>query len=232
MHKDILARIQTALTQEVRRHPEHTTAMTAAEAIAFLIRVVEHAEKDSYSRARLVHLGKHIMRYGLLIIAPACPDYTHENGVYTFRGVRGGTSLLAQLQIQFLQQLGIKDVTLVYADVERFDKAIRDKLCIDEDAFLELIHRSRTDSESRVPSSWKVVLMSDLMPTLYEDSEARMVRMLDDVTVRQRLVSETHQRSSMYQRLVPWATFDDMLLRTARTAAQYCELGAFAVREW
>lgn len=204
--------------------------MTAPEAMAFLARVVEHSERESYSRSRLLQLGKHVMRHGLHVIAPACPDYTHHEGTYTFHGVRGGTSLLALLQIEFLQRLGISDVTLVYADVERFDVAIRDKLRIDERAFLELIRQSRTDSESRVPSSWKVVLMSDLMPTLYENSEARMVRILDDATVRQRLVSETHQRASMYQKLVPRATFDEMLVRTARTAAQYCELGEFATR--
>lgn len=230
MTQDIFVRIQTALTQEARKHPEHATAMTVAEAIAFLARVVEQSERESYSRSRLVQLGKHIMRHGLRIIAPACPDYTHHSGTYTFHGVRGGTSLLALLQIEFLQRLGLGDATLVYADVERFDVAIRDKLRIDEHAFLELIRQSRTDSASRVPSSWKVVLMSDLMPTLYEDSEARMAHMLDDAAVRQRLVSETHQRAGMYQKIVPRATFDDMLVRTARTAAQYCGLGEFATR--
>lgn len=204
--------------------------MTVTEVMTFLTRVIEHSERESYSRSRLVQLGKHLLRHGLRIIAPACPDYTHHEGTYTFHGVRGGTSLLALLQIEFLQRLGLGDVTLVYADVERFDVAIRDKLRIDENEFLELIRQSCADSTSRVPSSWRVVLMSDLVPTLHEDSEARMTRMLDDAAVRQRLVNETHQRSGMYQKIVPRATFDEMLVRTARTAAQYCELGEFATR--
>ena len=228
MTQDIFVRVQTALTQHARRNTD--CVMPVENTMTFLKKIVAGGDPESYSRSRLIEIGKFVMGHGIRVIAPACPDYTHHSGTYTFHGVRGGTSLLAQLQITFLNQLGIEDVTLVYADVERFDGAIRNKLCIDENGFLELIRQSCADSAGRVPSSWKVMLMSDLVPTLYEDSEARMARMLDDSTVRQRLVNETHQRTGMYQKIVPRATFDDMLVRTARTAAQYCELGTFATR--
>ena len=228
MKHDIRARIQTALTQDYRRNPNNV--MSAEDAMRFLEKIVENGDPESYSRSRLVEIGKFVMRHGVRVIAPACPDYTHHRGTYTFHGVRGGTSLLAQLQIEFLQQLGIEDVTIIYADVERFDAAIRDRFQIGEDAFLELIRQSRADTAIRIPSSWNVMLMSDLLPTMRENADARMVCMLDDPAVHQRLVNETHTRVEMYRHIVPRATFDDMLVRTARTAAQYCELGDFATK--
>ncbi len=230
MTNDTLARVQTALTQEARKFPERTTAMTVSDVMTFLARIIDQDRHALYSRARLVHLGKYLMRHGLCVLAPACPDYAHHEGVYTFRDVSGGTSLLAQLQIEFLQQLGLQNVTLMYADVERFDSAIRATLRIDEADFFKLIQQSCADSKCRVPSTWNVVLMSDFVPKLYERSEARMQLMLADEHKRQRLVRETHERSRMYAKIVPRASFDELLERTTRTAAQYCELGEFALR--
>ncbi len=216
--------------QEARKFPERAATMTVSDVMTFLARVVDRDEHALYSRARLVQLGKHFMHHGIRVLAPACPDYAHQEGVYTFRDVSGGTSLLAQLQIEFLQQLGLQNVTLVYADVERFDIAIRNKLQINEADFFELIRQSCADSKCRVPSAWNVVLMSDFVPTLYERAEELMACMLADECKRRRLVRETHERSRMYTKLVPRANFDELLMRTARTAAQYCELGEFALR--
>ena len=133
--------------------------------------------------------------------------------------------------MQFLKDLQIENVTLVYADVECFDDAICRKLGIDSERFLGLVRASCAHSRERVPSTWRVVFMSDLIPDFRENSERRMSAMLASAPLRERLVRETHQRIGMYQKIVPRSTtFDELLLRTARTAAQYCEVGEFALR--
>lgn len=172
--------------------------------------------------------------YGAQIVAPACPDYSHENGCYTFRSVSGGVSLLANLHIDFLRQVQEivpqAQITILLADHEAKDPALCRAIGVNQKEFSTLIAQSvRSTAQKVFDYGWQVLPMTTLISDL-EEREAENIELIrNDPRYKQRITSDTIARMDMYRQISHDFSTEDMTERTIKTAAQYLTMGQFVV---
>jgi hypothetical protein len=163
------------------------------------------------------------------IFAPCCPDYSHQDGKYTFQELRGGISLLTSLHIEFLNQLvqilPESPVTILIADQEAENPDLCRVCRKTREEFLELVLSSiRRTQEFVSERGWRVQPFTDYIPDLLAQEEVISQQLLDRPEIARRIRSETIDRQAMYRRIGAFR-FEEMMERTARTAAQYIVLG-------
>ena len=164
-----------------------------------------------------------------VIIAPCCPDYTHVDGRYTFRGLSGGVSLLTSLHIQFLESLVeiLPDATIriLIADQEAQDLALCQACGKSQEEFLVLVAQSIRNTQDKVASyGWQTEPFTQYMPDLLEQEREISAELLVDSEFSYQLHDETMTRAEMYARIGRFSVAEQ-LQRTARTASQYLALG-------
>lgn len=190
---------------------------------------------QSHSRVMINRIGIILLQETVTVVAPSCPDYSHMNGRYNFNGVGTGLPLLSQLHIAFLDNLATNlpnaNYEIVVADQEAEDTALCARTGLTQAEFSEKIHQSiKTTSEHLATRGWKVSAMTKRFPNLrYLENEVAD-EITNDAGLYDRIRSDTMARSNMY-RSIGVQNFEDMRLRTIRTASQYGALARIAARE-
>ncbi len=224
-------RVKKALAQMTRTDLARRAVLEGAFSI--LPRLVGACGPFSQTKRMALFIGRELLRGDCHIIAPCCPDYSHNGSQYTFRGMGGGISLLTQRHIAFLDALtpilNNPQVVLLYADHEVDNADIVRVTGKTKSEFSELVANSIATTRNQVASrGWKVERMTSTIPNLV-DEEERVVAWISAASELQRRIdSETLARSDMYYRIRQNFTWEEMRFRTIRTAAQYVALGQFA----
>lgn len=190
---------------------------------------------QSHSRVMVNRIGIVLLQETVTVVAPSCPDYSHVNGKYNFNGVGTGLPLLSQLHISFLDSLVTKlpnaNYEIVVADQEAEDIALCAKTGLTQAQFSEKIHQSiRTTSEHLATRGWMVSAMTTRFPELRRLEQEVAEEITNDESLCDRIRSDTMARSDMY-RSIGVRNFEDMRLRTIRTASQYGALAKIAAQE-
>jgi hypothetical protein len=229
----ISERIVKALRQEARTLCVSQSMLN--QVVVTLDQLLALCGEASRGRQVAIRIGKVLMRTGLspTILAPCCPDYSHKQGVYDFVSLGGGISLLAQHQIAFLTQVqeAIPDakVRSLIADQEAEDPELCRKCGVTTEEFRALVALSVKETRSAVAArGWEVLPMTIAVPDFYEIEGITREELRSNASLRNRLTSESIQRSSMYERINRNFTNEEMFERTVRTAAQYLMLGRYA----
>lgn len=187
----------------------------------------------SQNRKMAIKIGKRILfTENLTVITPCCPDYSHENGCYTFRGLGGGVSLLTQKHIEFLKKVRWlfpnTRPLFVIADAEVNDDEIRHAVGRNREEFNALVKSSLFKTQKILPSNYQVKLMTTAIPDLIEKEIIVSKQMRENQSLSSRITSETIQRANMYFKINPRLRGEEMKKRTIRTAAQYVAFGRHA----
>jgi hypothetical protein len=193
--------------------------------------IVSLCGESVQSRQALVRIARALVATNCapLVVAPCCPDYTHEGGKYNFHSLRGGVSLLTSLHIQFLKPLSelLPDasVKILLADQEADDEALCRACNKTQTEFKALVRESIAATlEVVADHGWGVIPFTQFMPDLLVQERQIAEGLLKDRSASQRLSSEMFSRQEMYYRIGRFSA-EEMMLRTARTAAQYLALG-------
>lgn len=188
--------------------------------------------EQSRSRQMKFNIGSVLLKGNIKIVAPACPDYSHNNGTYTFRGLNSGISLLSRLHIEFLKKIcrfmpEVK-ITILIADQEAEDSALCRAVNKSREEFLSLINGSVSATQAEIIKlGWKAQAMTNAIPNLLikEQEEAEIIG--NDPGLSSRIRSDTMARAEMYFRIGRFSA-EEMEKRTIRTAAQYRVMAKFA----
>jgi len=192
--------------------------------------------EQTSSHQMLFRLGTTLLRGDVHIIAPACPDYSHQDGKYTFRTLGSGVSLLAEHQIAFLKR--VSDIldsrfTILIADQEALDSGLQKALGLSMEDFQRRVLGSlRATQEIVQPLGWAAEAMTSFFPDLLEREEEEEEAILADSSLLPKVERDSYFRSEMYRKILgPLSTLEQFRERTLRTAAQYRAVAALAANK-
>jgi len=228
----ITKRNRSAIKQYAEKHQLGDRVESALRALENILPTLG---PQSHSRAMINRIGIILLQESVTVVAPSCPDYSHENGKYNFNGVGTGLPLLSQLHITFLDSLATKlpsaNYEIVVADQEAEDIALCARTGLAHGEFIEKIHQSiKTTSEYLATRGWKVSAMTARFPDLRRIEQEVVEEITNDSSLCHRIKNDTMARSNMYQS-IGVRDFEDMKLRTIRTASQYSALARIAAKE-
>ena len=205
--------------------------------VGWLRSVISMCGEYSQQRTAIEGLGRMFLSGGVVnIVAPCCPDYSHDGGKYTFRSLRGGISLLAQKHIEFLRTMAAAagenvSVLLLIADHEGDDPELCQTVGKTRAEFAELVEESIVQTRAAVALfGWRVEAMTSMIPDLMERESESVSWIASETRFSERIERETNLRKEMYKKINPSLTAMEMLYRTIHTAAQYVALGRWAYR--
>ncbi|HCU31275.1 TPA: hypothetical protein DIC21_00850 [Candidatus Uhrbacteria bacterium] len=227
-------RIEKALRQEAR---QKTVFIDVPTVIDELQKLTSNFPDAWWSRSMCRKIGCVLMTQKQPIaIAPCCPDYTHDKGIYNFHGLNGGVSLLAEKHVAFLlrlqQTLPRINVLLLMADHEADDEFLCLAVGKSRKEFIGLVEESVRATRKLVePQGWRVEPMTAVISDLVTKEVEHQRQLINSSETFQRLKRETGERYSMYDKIARAArkrmSFEEMMERTAKTAAQYLVMGYF-----
>lgn len=225
-------RNQRAIKQYAR---QHGFTDRIDEVFEVLENILPHLGEQSHSRQAINRIGSMLLHDEVNVVAPSCPDYSNDNGVYTFKSVGGGVPLLAQLQIQLLKKLEKHiqrlNIYILIADQEAEDKALRSMSQISKDEFRKQVESSIDATQKLVScKSWRVTHMTKHFPDLMDLEKEFSQEILRESSLIDRIRHDTSKRAEMYHK-IGVHDFGEMRMRTIKTAAQYCALAHIAVRD-
>lgn len=223
-------RVYSSLAQQARANqiaPERV-----GEVVERLKKILVLCGPASAGRKVLQRIGFALLSDRPRIIAPACPDYSHCDGKYTFRQLNEGISLLAQKQIDFLRAarevLSEVEVTIAVADREAEDESLRKSVGESIESFRAKVRGTIKAIASAIKQDgWCVATMTSVIPEFSEREELWIQKIRSDRALSARITTDAIARSEMYMRIAPF-TAEEMFARTLRTAAQYLTLGTWA----
>ncbi len=226
-YKRLLASLkQLARTESVMHDPQ--------EVCEKVLSITEKCGSASQGRQALYRIGKTLLTSTIpSIVVPICPDYTHEQGKYTFKGLNGSVPLLAHMHIAFLRDVqsvaGDMDVHFLIADQEANDPYLRSAVQKSQEEFSSLVFSSYRATQREVDSlGWNAHLMSTFVADITEREQITHERIKNAPEHRVRIQTDTHMRSDIYRKISSIISTEEMIERTIRTAAQYVALGEFA----
>lgn len=228
---ELSSRVKAFIRQECERASNGWSPHLVEKIIGGILNI---AGERSHGRGSVIRLVRWLIGDGQIVVAPCCPDYTHEEGLYNFRGLGSGVSLLAQRHIVFLTEVqriwpAIRPLLLI-ANHESDDPELCRSVGVSQEEFRARIDDSVQVTRENLPSGWQVEHMTHMFPSLV-DTEAKLIRWLSaEGRYRRRIEIDTIQRSGMYQRIRHDFTVEEMKGRTTRTAAQYVAFGRFAAQ--
>lgn len=196
------------------------TIRSVDEVSALTSVISKHFGTESMSHKNIRRLGELFLIHNLpSIFVPVCPDYSHTNGVYDFRSLNDGVSLVTQLHLDWLRkfktELKFKVIFLV-ADQEAKDLLLCDLVRENQESFAAKVTRSILATRELVePLGFQCFAMTDYFPDLIS-LEEHLVQSIEP----QRLDNDTLARSGMYDKLGV-QSWKDRRSRTANTLAQY-----------
>ncbi len=200
---------------------------------AFLERVATLSGTITQSRQMLFRIGTTILMGGKTIVVPVCPDYSHDNGRYTFQSLGSGMPLLAHLHQDFLERVlecGLSlEVLFLVADQEADNLELCRAVGKTPGEFRALVEESvQATADVLAIRGWKALAMTSAIPDLAQREEVALLALSANPSFRNRLKSETLQRVEMYQRIRRGMSASEMEQRTLHTAAQYVVMGQYA----
>lgn len=224
--------IQKAL-QQYARHKQLTARLPGV--YETLKNILPLLGSQSHGRAMIIRIGSLLMHDVVKVVAPTCPDYSHENGKYTLSALGEGVPLLTQFQCNLFEKLSGKipraQYTIVIADQEADDQLLCRRFSIDRAQFLEKIDASvRAIKTYTEGCGWEVGYMTRHFPDLkkFEAEIAKEIAIQEQYVSRIR--SYTSARCDMYWKM-GIRDFPTMKERTIVTASQYCALAKISVRD-
>lgn len=224
-------RIMKCVSQDARRVGKNNVDLVLIEAT--LRQLVNICGAFSQNRRVLQRIGRCLLGDEVKIIAPVCPDYSHEGGKYTFKSLSGGVSLLAQRHITFLKEVADiiphAEVTLLVADHEADDPELCRVVGKSRDEFTQLVMKSVIATQEVVkPLGWQVRAMTDLIPDLVPREKVMAESISSRKEFTDRIKSDTYYRADMYRAINRSLSLEEMNQRTIVTASQYMALGSWA----
>lgn len=230
---DYLQRLSKALGQSARNN---NSAAILPAVIESLSAIIPLCGQSTNTRKAALRLGEVMLANNKLkVIAPCCPDWSHQDGAYTFRGLNSGISLMAWHQIRFLRSiqetLSIPlEVKIAYPDQEVDDKHLLEWSQGDEQLFQKKIDSSILTTRAEVQKDgWQVCAMSEFLPDFRRQEEKVKAELRQNEKVRARIISETMHRMELYKKIHRDITPDEAIERTIRGASHYIILGKYAV---
>lgn len=208
------------------------------ECLDILRQVTPLCGEASRNRKMCTKIGLWLLTGGTEIVAPVCPDYSHHDGRYDFRELRGGVPLLGEKHISFLERvvpfIPNAEVTLLLADHEADDVELCKAVGKSREEFSFLVQSSVLALQASVSElGWKVRLMTELIPDLIAREKAEADAICRDEALGPRIRTDTAYRQEMYWRINYRFTHEEQLMRTIMTASQYVAMGRCAeVRKW
>lgn len=226
---DARRKIKSALRRELK--PERVDEIDAV--MERLARITLLCGDVTRSIKMQMRIGRLLLRDKPVIIAPACPDYSHTDGKYTFTSLGRGIPLLAQIHCQFLTRIAEHcphvRIVCIIADHEADDPVLCDAVGVSRGEFRSQVTQSVAKTQTHItPFGWSAHAMTEYIPTLVDDEHRIATQLSADPLLQRRIDTETVQRSEMYTKISRSLSFDDMRARTIKTAAQYIALGMFA----
>lgn len=191
--------------------------------------------EQSQSSGMIYRIGVLLLKPTVRIVAPSCPDYSHENGKYTFTTLGSGVPLLSKLHTELFDRLSPflpqAQFEIVIADQEAEDEALCQKTGTTCAEFLALIKDSAVATRRYMGNRpYQTHLMTERFPTLRSVENQFASTLTQSPETMHRIQNDTMARGEMYRKLGV-TTKDEMLGRTIRTAAQYCALAHLAATE-
>lgn len=230
------ARLRKSLLQE---KDIADTPARVEEVLTILQSISDLCGDYSHSRKMILRIARVMLRNPQpQIIAPVCPDYSHEKGKYTFRSLNNGVSLLTENHVAFLKKFSTflpkAKITFLLADHEADDKDICRIVGKTNQEFVQLVNESLVKTNDMVSScGWNAMLMTDAIPNLLEREYNISNLISNNSEFDSRIKKESIQRLEMYRRINRDFSDQEILQRTVRTAAQYVAMGEFvAEREY
>ncbi len=197
-----------------------------------LMAMLPHLGERSHSRVMQNRIGELLFKEQVRVIAPSCPDYSHENGLYTFASVGDNIPLLAvqhhRLLLELQQHVPNLQCTILIADQEGDDTAIQQKVGLDRSAFQAKIASSvEVTRRAFQPVGIAVEAMSTRFPTLSTLRAEYAESFRTNKLQKTRFITDTQARFAMYRKL-GITDLEVMLERTIQTAADYAALATLA----
>ena len=202
------------------------------EVLEWLPLIINQCGKNSDNRRTALRIGQTILDHrAVQILAPACPDWTNENGSET--GLGEGVSTLARVQMQFLTKIkgsGIPfQAIIVYPDQEADDKLLLMHSGGNANTFHRKIVSSIYATKQLVGNNdWQVLATTNLILDFKERASKIRIRLRADETLRNRFFTDTFGRIEFYKKIYPTITWDEAYERSIRKASYYLAIGTYA----
>lgn len=191
----------------------------------------------SLGRTTVTTICLHMLKHNGSIecLVPVCPDYSHENDLYTLNDVSGGISMIAQKHIDFLRKIHehipVK-AHFLYADYETEDVYLRNKVNITKEDFVKRIHLSRDVCTAVVSDlGWTSSLMTDHIPDIQKQESVHIELIRAEEKYRRKIEYDTLNKNDLFNRINPDFTWDDKILRTLKYSAQYYVMALFCLEK-
>lgn len=207
---------------------------TSAEVVSMLKEITSISGEATHSRQILICLAQVLLHQKVpLTIVPVCPDYTHENERYDFKGLNGGISLLALKHAMFvgrLEKILPLSIEFLIADQESEDVLIRQAVRKTKDEFDHLVDSSlQTMREQFEVRGWRASKMTTFAPQITA-LEHLFSEKLKEAPALSKLECEAIMRKAMYDKIDPQMSAGLRVERATRTASQYLAMGTIATR--
>jgi hypothetical protein len=225
-------RVQRALSHYARIHKVDSAHV--GRVFDLLSDLVGLCGQFSRSRQTARNIGITLLRREQPhLIVPVCPAYTHEDGLYDYKGVGEGVPLLASAHKSFLQKvqdlLPGSRVMFLLADQEALVPELCEAIGVDSKTFINRVRRSLAATKRFAQSfGWDAEAMTRFVPGVINDVPLLAEELLTNDQYRRHLAAETDRRAGIYARIgFPNDVFFE---RTVTVAAAYTHLGWFAHR--
>lgn len=184
----------------------------------------------SYSQSRHVayRIGIALLRDSPHILVTTCPDYSHHQGKFTYRGLGDGVPMLVERRVAFLKEVAqlVPNLraTFLIADHEADIPPLCEVIGVTRDEFMARVDRSIIAARDAVArDGWQVAAFTKMIPDFSLQVDTLTQKLLQDGRLKARFDSETLARSAFYRRVgYPPAFWHP---RTVGIAAQYVVLG-------
>jgi hypothetical protein len=193
-----------------------------------LTKIAEMCGEYTSKRSTLSRIGTLLIKQKHQLIIPVCPDYTHENGLYTMKDLSDGVSLVAVKHFEFVEKIKLiipqLRILVLIADHEADDNLLCRAMKTTREEFLLRINASK---EKIVGLGYECQLMTDCIPNLVSQEQEMITQVTTNETFQRQIDYDTSKRSTLYDKIDSSTSWQERRMRTIKTAAQYSVLGTF-----
>ncbi len=225
MRRDVWKRVQRGLEQYARTNGVIPQQVNATMRV--LRRIVSMCGSMVIGRRFLYRLGCALFERTPYVFVPVCPDYSYEDGKYTYKDLRNGLPLLYLKHKPFLLELeqflpNVKIIILL-ADHEGDLPELRAALNVSLETFRTNVEGSKDAIVDDCPAHWRVTTFSEQFPGFSQHAFERANEIFREKKYQRRLAQDTSVRRELYEKIGYHHSIQ--CERTAHVAAQYLCLG-------
>lgn len=193
-----------------------------------LSKIAEVCGEYTSKRSTLSKIGTLLIKQKTQLIIPVCPDYAHENGLYTMKDLSDGVSLVAVKHFEFVEKIKLiipqLRILVLIADHEADDDLLCRAMRTTRDEFL---HRIVASKEKIVGLGYECKLMTDCIPNLVSQEQEMITQIATNEIFQRQIDYDTSKRSALYDKIDSNMSWQERRMRTINTAAQYSVLGTY-----